>query len=133
MASDSLTRIPKKTLDLLEKGHAVTIAFNEIEDMYEIPEEHKEKIRVFLEEHEYLSPILGEAKGKIASVFGEDVHLCLELHNDPEEVWNELFIVIRSEYNAAEALRLENKLAEEWFLDRMEDIKGRLNIVEEPL
>lgn len=133
MASDSLTRSPKKTLNMLGGGHIVTITFDEIEVMYEIPEEHKENIRAFLEEHEYLSPILEEAKGKIASVFGKDVYLCLELHSDPEEAWNELFIVIGSEYSAAEAFRLENKLAEEWFLDRMEDTKGRLNIVEEPL
>lgn len=133
MESDSLAQIPKRTLDLLEKGHAVTIAFDEIKIMYEIPEEHKENIRVFLEEHDYLSPILGEAKGKIASVFGENIHLRLELHSDPEEVWDELFIVIRSECSATEAFRLESKLAEEWFLDRMEDTKGRLNIVEEPL
>ncbi len=133
MVSDNLTRITKKTLDLLERGHIVTITFDEIEVMYEIPEEHKERIRVFLEKHGYLSPILGEAKGKIASVFGEDIHLRLELHSDPEEVWDELFIVIRSGYSATEALRLENKLAEEWFLDRMKDTKGRLNIIEEPL
>jgi hypothetical protein len=61
------------------------------------------------------------------------VRVCLELHRDPEEGWDELFIVIKSEYGAEEAIRLENRLAEEWFLDRMKDTKGKLNIVEEPL
>ncbi|MFC1716720.1 hypothetical protein ACFL6S_23835 [Candidatus Poribacteria bacterium] len=133
MASDNLTRISRKTLDLLEKEHIAAIPFDEIEGMYEVPEEHREKIQTFLEEHRHLLPILGEAEGKITSVFGKNVKLRLELHSDPEEVWDELFIVIRSGYSATEALRLENKLAQEWFLDKMKDTKGRLNIIEEPL
>jgi len=119
----------KKTLDSLEREKAL----GEIEGMYEIPTNGREEIVEFLARHDYLFPILKEAEEEIAAVFREGARLCLELHHDLEEGWDELFIVIKSEYNVEEALRLENRLAEEWFLDRMKDTKGRLNITGEPL
>jgi hypothetical protein len=47
--------------------------------------------------------------------------------------WDELFVVIKSPYDTQKAIELDNMLAEEWFLDRMRDTKGDLNISEEPL
>ncbi|MFQ5870242.1 MAG: hypothetical protein ACE5JC_10105 [Candidatus Zixiibacteriota bacterium] len=119
----------KKTLDSLEKEKV----FGKLEGMYEIPKGCREEIEKFLGKYKHLFPILEEAEEQIVSVFGENIKLCLELHRDPEEGWNELFIVIKSEYSAEEAFRLENRLAEEWFLDRMKETKGKLNIIEEPL
>ena len=119
----------KETLDSLKKEKV----FGELEGMYEIPTGRREEIGKFLEKHEHLFPILKEAEEQIASIFGENVKLCLELRHDPEEGWNELFIVIKSGCSAEEAIELESKLAEEWFLDKMKDTKGRLNITEEPL
>ncbi|MBI5166246.1 MAG: hypothetical protein HY998_00710 [candidate division NC10 bacterium] len=58
-------------------------------------------------------PILKEGRERIISVFGENVKICLELHHDPEEGWDELFIVIKSAYSAEKAIELENRLAEE--------------------
>jgi len=104
-----------------------------LEGIYEIPVNHKKEIAGFLRSHEYLRPLLKEAKQQIISVFGENVKICLELHHDPEEGWEELFIVIKSAHSPEEAIKLENKLAEEWFLDRMKAARGKLNIVEEPL
>jgi hypothetical protein len=104
-----------------------------LEGMYEIPVDHKKVIAGFLKSRKYLHPILKEAKPRIISVFGENVKICLELHHDPEEGWDELFIVIKSASSPEEAIRLENKLAEEWFLDRMKATRGKLNIIEEPL
>jgi len=106
---------------------------NGLEAMYEIPVDHKKEIAGFLKSHKYLHPLLKEAKPQIISVFGESVKICLELHHDPEEGWDELFIVIKSACSPEEAIKLENRLAEEWFLDRMKYAKGRLNITEEPL
>ena len=120
-------------VDLLEKERIAISPFNEIEGVYEIPASHRERVERFLGNHRYLLPILKEAEGQIFSVFGEGVRISLELHHDPEEAWEELFIVIKSEYGAEEAIRLENRLAEEWFLERMKDTKGRLNITGEPL
>jgi hypothetical protein len=117
----------------LEKERISVSSFGKLEDIYEIPTIRRGEIEGFLEKHKYLFPILVEAKEKILPIFGENVRLCLELHRDPEEGWDELFIIIKSEYSTEEAIRLENRLAEEWFLDRMKDTKGKLNIVEEPL
>jgi len=104
-----------------------------LEGIYEIRVDHKKEIAGFLRSHKYLRPLLKEAKLQIISIFGENVKICLELHHDPEEGWDELFIVIKSAYSPEEAIRLENRLAEEWFLDRMKETRGRLNITEEPL
>jgi ADP-ribosylglycohydrolase len=131
--STSLANETKRTLDLLEKERVVASSFDEIEDIYEIPTVRRKEIERFLAKHKHLFPILKEAEQQIAAIFGENLRLCLELHHDPEEGWDELFIVIKSEYSAEEAIRLQNRLAEEWFLDRMKDTKGKLNIVEEPL
>jgi hypothetical protein len=111
------------------------IIINEIIGTYEMPEddEQVEEIKTFLEEHEHLFPILEEAKEKIISVFGDVVKIFLELHHDPEEAWDELFVVIKSPYDTQKAIELENRLAKEWFLSRMKETKGDLNISEEPL
>jgi hypothetical protein len=107
--------------------------FGGLAGIYEIPTDHREEIEKFLAKHKHLFPILREAKEQIVSVFGEGVKNRLELHRDPEEGWEELFIVIKSKHSAEEAIRLENRFAEEWFLDRMKDTRGRLNITGEPL
>jgi len=105
-----------------------------IENIYEFPESQKQEIELFLKENEYLLPILMEAQEPISSIFGKNVKVFLELLHDPEESgWDELFIVIKSKYSAKEAVMLENKLVEEWFLDKIEECRGKLNITEEPL
>jgi hypothetical protein len=102
----------------------------ELENLYIF--DNPQEIQRFLLTNEYLIEILFEAPVHIYRIFGH-VPIHLELHHDPEESWDELFIVINSPYCAEEAIRLENKLTEEWFLDRMEETKGKLNITEEPL
>ncbi len=94
--------------------------------------DNPERIRGFLLANEYLIDILLEAPFYIFDIFGE-VPIHLELHRDPEEGWNELFVVIKSYYDAEYAAELENRLVEEWFLNRIGDTRGKLNIVEEPL
>lgn len=95
--------------------------------------EKESEVISFVRKYPFLMNILTEAPNQIHRIFGKDVTLCLELHHDPEEGWDELFIVIKSPYAAEEAIRRENQLAEEWFLDRMEAAQGKLNITEEPL
>lgn len=90
------------------------------------------KIKNFLLSNDYLIEILFEAPRHIYRIFGQ-VPIHLELHHDPEEGWDELFAVIKSTYSPEEAISLENRLAEEWFLDKMKATQGRLNIIEEPL
>jgi hypothetical protein len=115
-------------------GISVSEQVDEIVNMYEILEDNDEaEIRKFIEERDYLFPVLIEAKDQIISVFGDKIKICLDLHHDPEEAWDELFIVIKSSYSPKEAVELENRLAENWFLSRMKDTKGDLNFSEEPL
>lgn len=102
----------------------------ELEKLYTF--DNPKEIKNFLLTNDYLIEILFEAPGYIYRIFGQ-VLIHLELHHDPEEDWDELFIVMRSPYPAEEAIRRENQLVEEWFLERMNDTQGRLNIAEEPL
>lgn len=108
----------------------VVEAFRELENLYIF--ENSKEIKNFLLTNDYLIEILFEAPEHIYRIFGQ-VPVRLELHRDPEEGWDELFIVIKSSYSAEEAFKLENRLAEEWFLNRIKDTRGRLNITEEPL
>ncbi|MEW6409980.1 MAG: hypothetical protein AB1488_07695 [Nitrospirota bacterium] len=101
-----------------------------LEDLYTF--DNPKEIKNFLLTNDYLIEILFEASDHIYRIFGQfPIHL--ELHRDPEEGWDELFIVIKSTYSAEESIRLENRLAEEWFLNRIKDTRGKLNITEEPL
>ncbi len=107
--------------------------FECIKECFDIPLHEEDEINKFLEENKYLYPILAEAPDEISSVFGTDTKISLELHRDPEEDWEELFIVIKSPYSTKEAARREKKLTEEWFLGKLQSTKGKLNITEEPL
>ncbi len=109
---------------------AIVEVFRELGNIYTI--DNPREIKDFLLSNDCLMEILFEAPEHIYRIFGQ-VPIHLELHKDPEEGWDELFIVIKSSYSAEEALRLENRLAEEWFLDRIRDTKGKLNVTEEPL
>lgn len=102
----------------------------ELEKLYIV--DNPKEIKNFLLTNDHLIDILFEAPDHIYRIFGQ-VPIYLELHHDPEEGWDELFIVIKSTYSAEEAVKLENRLAEEWFLNRIKDTKGKLNITEEPL
>ena len=111
-------------------GLDIQILIGELENLYIF--ENPREIKKFILNNEYLIDILFEAPLHIYRIF-EHVPTFLELHHDPEEDWDELFIVIRSSYLTDEAIRRENQLVEEWFLERMDDTQGRLNIVEESL
>jgi hypothetical protein len=113
-------------------GISVSDQVDEIIDMYEILEDNDEaEIRRFIEERDYLFPIIKEAKGQILSVFGDYVKLYLELYHDIEEGWEKLFIIIKSPYSAEKALELERILGKKWFLNKIKEAKGDLIISEE--
>ena len=90
------------------------------------------EITSFLSDNDFLRNLLKEAPQHIKRIFGE-VPIHLELHNDPEENWSELFIVIKTSLSPKEAIDKENRLIEEWFLGVIEETDGKLNITEEPL
>ena len=102
-----------------------------LEAIYEFVD--PERITDFLRANPDLIPFLQEAPKHIYRIFGKNVRLFLELHSDPEEEWDELFIVIKSPYSPKKARALMDKLGEEWFLDVLDKVGNRLCITEEPL
>ncbi len=117
----------QETSILKEKVDNIAI----LENFYNM--ENPLEIKSFLFTHDNLIPILFEAYAKIKQIFGDVVELYLELHQDPEEDWEELFIVIKSPYEAERARELIDKLADEWFLDIIDKTGNKLCITEEPL
>ena len=90
------------------------------------------EIKEFLIRNDDMIEVLIEAPENIRRIFGE-FPIYLELHHDPEEDWDELFIVIKSDYSPQEAVELEDRFFEEWFANLPDRIRERLNFTEEPL
>lgn len=101
-----------------------------IEKIYVL--ENSEEIKRFLVSNGDLIEILQAAPEHIYEIFGY-VPICLELHHDPEEGWDELFIVIKSSLSPKEAIKRNIELFEKWFIHVMDSVQVKLNITEEPL
>ena len=114
---NSVYLLPQNLVDYLENEY-----------IFKNPEE----IKRFLINNEDLIEILFFAIGYIHKIFG-DVPVFLELHHDPEVEWDELFIIIKSNYPPEKAVELEDKFFEQWFVRVLDKVKGRLNFTEEPL
>ena len=92
-----------------------------------------EEIRNFIMQNNYLINILNEAPENIYRIFDRRIKLILELRSDPEEEWDELFIVIKSPYTAEKTVALGKKLFYEWFIHIMNKVNDKLNFIEELL
>lgn len=92
-----------------------------------------EEVVGFLNKYDFLLPIVNGAPMHIFKVFGDDVKLYLELHTDPEEGWDELFVVIKSSLSPDDALKCLDKLDDVWFLNLPYEVREVFNITEEPL
>ena len=101
-----------------------------IEEIYIL--KNPNKIKSFLLSNQDLLPILLEAYEYIYEIFGK-VPLYLEIHHDPEEEWDELFIVIKTSFPPSKAVELERKFFNEWFIKVLDKVNGRLSFIEEPL
>ncbi|MEK7275276.1 MAG: hypothetical protein AAB296_04935 [Candidatus Desantisbacteria bacterium] len=117
-------------IPLIEKEHQ--------EELVCLPQFYKvfneDKVISFLKNYPFLLPILVEAPIEIYRIFPrDDINLELELHHDPEEDYDELFVVIKSPYSPQKARELMDKLDETWFLEIMDRAKNKLCITEEPL
>lgn len=89
-----------------------------------------EEVLQFIERHPCLAPLLLEAPQQIFSIFGKDAELTLELHKDPEEAYDELFVVIKTK--RTDAVELLEKL-DKWFLQIAKDVDNKLNFTVEGL
>jgi len=87
------------------------------------------EIKEFLFAHEYLLDFLFEARERILEYFGHLVQsIFLELHQDPEEDFEELFIIIRSELPLEKAFSLLAQLDQQWWLHIDEKIRRCVEI-----
>lgn len=74
-----------------------------------------------------------EAPWEIRRVFGDGIVLELELHHDPEEDFEGLFIAIKTNLSPEDSLNLLDRLDEEWWLDVNDDISNILEIMVKPV
>ncbi len=102
-----------------------------LEDIYTF--ENPPDVERFLRTHKYLIEILFEAGEQIRRIFGEVVNLSLELHHDPEEDFEGLFIIIKTNLSPEESLDLLDKFDEEWWLDVDASISKKLEVTVEPI
>ncbi|HEX9974008.1 MAG TPA: hypothetical protein VGD14_18195 [bacterium] len=75
-----------------------------------------------------LTNFLWEAIPHIRRIFGSDAQLFLELSDDPEGDFREIFIVIKTNHEINKALRLLERLDQEWFLSIINRVGNCLNI-----
>lgn len=88
-------------------------------------------IAQFLMQHTFLLSLLVEAPEQMEGIFGLDARLFLELDEDPEENFDELFIVIETDRDQEDALALLSKLDDTWFLKVLPKTRNLLNITVE--
>jgi hypothetical protein len=100
-----------------------------LSQIYDFSDPHE--IKGFLLRNHFLIDLVLEANEKISEFFGTDIKKALEITTDPDENFEELFIVIKSNYSAEKARTLLNSLMDEWFLDVIDRTRGLLNITEE--
>jgi len=86
------------------------------------------EVKEFLLTHDYLINPLFEAHKHIREIFGESVEICLEIHRDPEEDFEGLFIVVKTNLSLSQSLELLDEFDEEWWLDVDYEIRKTLEV-----
>ena len=64
-------------------------------------------------------------------IFGESIKIDLRVHFDPEEDYEELFVVLKTSLKPEEALSRLDVLDDEWFINVVDKTGGFLNVTEE--
>lgn len=85
----------------------------------------------YLLKHREVVPILLEAPVAIRQVFGE-VRPTLDLVTDPEEGWDELFIVVPTQEPVSQALERLRRLDAEWFAESTRRAHFAINVTIAP-
>lgn len=129
--SETLSKAVSETLASEKRSEELESQIAGIEGMYSL--KNREGVISFLKVNRFLIKILEEAYENIGTVFGISAHLYLDLCTDPQEDFEELFVVIKSTHNSEEAFHLLSKLDESWFLKVVETTQGKLNIMVEPI
>lgn len=80
----------------------------------------------FLKDHGFLYPLLNEARSQIYKYFG-DVMVSLEVYRYHEEPYEEeLVVYIHSPFSVSEAMGRLDSLLQEWWLDNLDEAKGKM-------
>ncbi len=90
---------------------------------------HSDEVWRLLLTHEWLSAALLEAHGQIMRVFAENiVDLSLEYDIDPEEGYEELFVIIRTNLSVGESLARLETFDEEWWLEVDAEVRSLVGV-----
>jgi len=88
----------------------------------------------FLRDHPYFTEILFETHRHIKRVFGQHlVEVCLESDRDPEEDFDGLSVIVRTNLSPESSLDLLEKFDEEWWLDLDDEIRTVLTVMVRPI
>lgn len=108
----------------------VTEIYIEILSQYYVIE-NIDEFREFLMFHNQIIDVLLDAPKWIKKIFGESIKIDLRVHFDPEEDYEELFVVLKTSLKPEEALSRLDVLDDEWFINVVDKTGGFLNVTEE--
>ncbi len=84
-------------------------------------------VKRFMLKNECLINILFEAYKQIKRIFNQNiVEICLEYNRDPEEDFEGLFVIVKTNLSPEESLNLLERFDEEWFLDNVSEEIGSI-------
>lgn len=99
--------------------------WQEVKRVYALRDERA--VREFLDAHPHLIPFLIEAYSRIRRYFGTDATATLEVIQDPEADGETLFAYIRTPLPVDAAMDRLDRLDDEWFLDRLDQVGELFN------
>jgi hypothetical protein len=101
-----------------------------LKGLYQI--EDSKAVTEFLAQNTFLNDLLVEAHDKIVEIFGEDADMHLELYEDPDfGSHQQLYAVIVTSLDTKEAIPLQERLDDTWWLDNLMRARGKFNIIVE--
>lgn len=123
---------------LKEMGEELSFSLKTIKDIESLERiytfKHPNDIKRLLLSFEFLIPALFEAYKQILEIFKENaLELSLEYDRDPEEDFEGLSIIIRTNLSPESSLDLLNKFDQEWWLDIDYEIRKILNVMIRPI
>jgi len=87
------------------------------------------EVKTFLFSNDCLFDTLYEAHQQLRRIFGESViNIHLEILKDPDEMFEQLFVIVKTNRSPEESLSLLDKFDQEWWLDVDSDIRQNLEI-----
>ncbi len=97
---------------------------------YLVEESQQRTVTIFLNSQPELLPVLMEAKSHLERIFGNS-SFYLEIEKDPDEGFEELFIVAKVNKTPEVALSLREQFGREWLIPHHGHLIGKLNLAVE--